>query len=161
MTIRVLIIDDSATMRAILMSRLSKEGDISVIATASNAQEGRELIKQFDPDVVTLDVEMPGMNGLDFLEKIMKLRPTPVIVVSGATQEGNEITLAWPQPQPSCIVQPQRSRPVGQGIGHCRRRRAGWSSGRIEPRVDHHVCGRVRRALNCHASMGAGNRGCE
>ena len=92
MTIRVLIIDDSPTMRAILMSRLAQESDISVIATASNAAEGRELIKQFDPDVVTLDVEMPGMNGLDFLEKIMKLRPTPVIVVSGKTQEGNEVT---------------------------------------------------------------------
>jgi len=92
MTIRVLVIDDSATMRAILMSRLSNEPDISVIATASNANEGRELIKRFDPDVVTLDIEMPGMNGLDFLEKIMKLRPTPVIIVSGATQEGNELT---------------------------------------------------------------------
>ncbi len=92
MTIRVLVIDDSPTMRAILMSRLSGEDDISVIATASNAQEGRELIKQFNPDVVTLDVEMPGMNGLDFLEKIMTLRPTPVIVVSGSTQEGSEVT---------------------------------------------------------------------
>jgi two-component system chemotaxis response regulator CheB len=92
MTIRVLIIDDSPTMRAILMSRLSGEADIAVIGTASNALEGRELIKQFNPDVVTLDVEMPGMNGLDFLEKIMTLRPTPVIVVSGSTQEGSEVT---------------------------------------------------------------------
>lgn len=92
MTIRVLIIDDSPTMRAILMSRLSDEHDISVIGTASNALEGRELIKQFNPDVVTLDIEMPGMNGLDFLEKIMTLRPTPVIVVSGSTTEGADIT---------------------------------------------------------------------
>jgi two-component system chemotaxis response regulator CheB len=92
MTIRVLIIDDSATMRAILMSRLSGEADIAVIGTAANAAEGRELIKRFNPDVITLDIEMPGMNGLDFLEKIMALRPTPVIVVSGSTQEGNEIT---------------------------------------------------------------------
>ncbi len=92
MTIRVLIIDDSPTMRAILMSRLSDEPDISVIGTASNALEGRELIKQFNPDVVTLDVEMPGMNGLDFLEKIMTLRPTPVIVVSGSTQDGSDVT---------------------------------------------------------------------
>ena len=92
MTIRVLIIDDSATMRAILMSRLSGEADISVIGTAANAQEGRELIKRFNPDVVTLDVEMPGMNGLDFLEKIMALRPTPVIVISGSTQEGSDVT---------------------------------------------------------------------
>ena len=92
MTIRVLIIDDSPTMRAILMSRLSGESDISVIGTAANAQEGRELIKQFNPDVVTLDIEMPGMNGLDFLEKIMSLRPTPVIIISGATQAGSEAT---------------------------------------------------------------------
>lgn len=92
MTIRVLIIDDSPTMRAILMSRLSGEPDISVIGTAANAQEGRDLIKQFNPDVVTLDVEMPGMNGLVFLEKIMTLRPTPVIIVSGATQEGSDVT---------------------------------------------------------------------
>lgn len=92
MTIRVLVIDDSPTMRAILLSRLSSESDISVIGTASNAAEGRELIKQFNPDVVTLDIEMPGMNGLDFLEKIMTLRPTPVIVVSGSTQQGNDIT---------------------------------------------------------------------
>ncbi|MFA7588057.1 MAG: response regulator, partial [Novosphingobium sp.] len=92
MTIRVLIVDDSPTMRAILMARLSEEPDISVIATAANAAEGRELIKRFNPDVVTLDIEMPGMNGLDFLEKIMTLRPTPVIVVSGATQAGNETT---------------------------------------------------------------------
>jgi len=91
-TIRVLIIDDSPTMRAILMSRLSGEPDISVIGTAANALEGRELIKQFNPDVVTLDIEMPGMNGLDFLEKIMTLRPTPVIIVSGSTQEGNDVT---------------------------------------------------------------------
>jgi two-component system chemotaxis response regulator CheB len=92
MTIRVLIIDDSATMRAIMMSHLASEPDITVIATASNAAEGRALMKQFNPDVVTLDIEMPGMNGLDFLEKIMSLRPTPVIIVSGATQEGNDIT---------------------------------------------------------------------
>jgi two-component system chemotaxis response regulator CheB len=92
MTIRVLIVDDSPTMRAILMSRLSEEPDISVIGTAANAAEGRELIRTFSPDVVTLDVEMPGMNGLDFLDRIMKLRPTPVIIVSGMTQEGNEVT---------------------------------------------------------------------
>jgi two-component system chemotaxis response regulator CheB len=92
MTIRVLIIDDSPTMRAILMSRLSDEPDISVIGTAANALEGRELIKRFNPDVVTLDIEMPGMNGLDFLEKIMTLRPTPVIVVSGSTTEGANVT---------------------------------------------------------------------
>ncbi|WP_156839997.1 protein-glutamate methylesterase/protein-glutamine glutaminase [Novosphingobium aquimarinum] len=92
MSIRVLIVDDSPTMRAILMTRLCEEPDIKVVGTASDALEARELIKRFDPDVVTLDIEMPGMNGLDFLEKIMTLRPTPVIIVSGHTQEGNEMT---------------------------------------------------------------------
>ncbi len=92
MSTRVLIVDDSPTMRAILMSRLREQPDIEVAGTASNAAEGREMIKKLDPDVVTLDIEMPGMNGLDFLEKIMTLRPTPVIIVSGATQEGNEVT---------------------------------------------------------------------
>ena len=92
MTIRVVVVEDSPTMRAILMARLSEEPDIKVVATAANAQEGRELIRQFDPDVVTLDIEMPGMNGLDFLDKIMALRPTPVIIISGATQEGAATT---------------------------------------------------------------------
>ncbi len=92
MTIRVLIVDDSPTLRAILMTRLSREDDITVIGTAANATEGRELIKQFNPDVVTLDIEMPGMNGLEFLEKIMSLRPMPVIIVSGSTKQGSEMT---------------------------------------------------------------------
>lgn len=90
--IRVVVVEDSPTMRAIIHTRLSKEDDIEVVASAANAAEGRQMIRELDPDVVTLDVEMPGMNGLDFLEKIMKLRPTPVIVVSGATQQGNETT---------------------------------------------------------------------
>jgi two-component system chemotaxis response regulator CheB len=92
MTIRVLIVDDSPTMRAILAACLSAEPDISVVAAAGDAAEARELMKQHNPDVVTLDIEMPGMNGLDFLEKIMTLRPTPVIIVSGSTQQGAETT---------------------------------------------------------------------
>ncbi len=92
MSIRVVIVEDSPTMRAILMNRLSKEPDIEVVAAAANAAEGRQMIRELDPDVVTLDIEMPGMNGLDFLAKIMELRPTPVIIVSGSTQEGNEMS---------------------------------------------------------------------
>ena len=92
MAIRVLIVDDSRTMRSLLMARLAPERDIEVVATAASAQEARALIRELAPDVVTLDIEMPQMNGLDFLEKIMRLRPTPVIVVSGATQEGARAT---------------------------------------------------------------------
>ena len=90
--IRVVIVEDSPTMRAILKTRLEREGDIVVIGAAADAAQGRTMIRELDPDVITLDVEMPGMNGLDFLEKIMALRPTPVIVVSGSTQKGTETT---------------------------------------------------------------------
>lgn len=90
--IRVVVVEDSPTMRAILKTRLEREGDITVVGAAANAAEGRQMIRELNPDVVTLDVEMPGMNGLDFLEKIMQLRPTPVIVVSGSTQKGTDTT---------------------------------------------------------------------
>lgn len=90
--IRVVIVEDSPTMRAILKTRLERAGDIIVVGAAADAAQGRQMIRELDPDVVTLDVEMPGMNGLDFLEKIMQLRPTPVIVVSGSTQKGTETT---------------------------------------------------------------------
>lgn len=93
MKTRVLIVDDSATMRAILSRMLGNEPDMEVIGTAANAQEARVMIREMNPDVVTLDVEMPGMNGLDFLEKIMRLRPMPVVIVSGITRKGAEATI--------------------------------------------------------------------
>lgn len=92
MTIRVLIVDDSPMMRALLQHRLARESDIAVIGTAADAAEARGMIKALDPDVVTLDIEMPGMDGLSFLEKIMQLRPTPVILISGATEAGASAT---------------------------------------------------------------------
>lgn len=92
MTIRVLVVDDSAMMRALISRKLNDEADIEVIAGASDASEARQLIKQLDPDVVTLDIEMPGMDGLSFLGKIMALRPTPVIIVSGSTRAGTQAT---------------------------------------------------------------------
>lgn len=93
MSVRVLIVDDSATMRAILRTLLSKEDDLEVVGVAADAAEARTLIKQLNPDVITLDIEMPGMNGLDFLAKIMALRPTPVIIVSGHTGRGADVTM--------------------------------------------------------------------
>jgi two-component system chemotaxis response regulator CheB len=92
MTVRVLVVDDSALMRVLIARKLDRESDIEVIGAAGNAAEARQLIKQLDPDVVTLDIEMPGMDGLSFLEKIMQLRPTPVIIVSSSTRAGTQAT---------------------------------------------------------------------
>src|SRR3546814_13143975 len=93
MTVRALVVDDSPTMRALLSASLSRDPDIEVVGAASNAMEGRQLIKELDPDVITLDIEMPGMSRLDFLEKIMTLRPTPVVVVSDLTPKAEETTM--------------------------------------------------------------------
>lgn len=91
--IRVLIVDDSALIRKIFQEILTENEDIDVVGTAINAQDAREKIKQLNPDVVTLDIEMPGMDGLSFLEKIMTLRPMPVIMASTLTQKGAAETI--------------------------------------------------------------------
>jgi len=92
-TTRVLIVDDSATMRAILTRLLDGEPDIEVIGAAADAMQARGMIRELNPDVVTLDIEMPGMNGLDFLGKIMQLRPMPVVIVSGITRKNCDTTI--------------------------------------------------------------------
>ncbi len=94
MTVRVLIVDDSATMRSLIAATLRQDPEIEVLGFANDPLEAREAIKKLNPDVITLDVEMPRMNGLEFLEKIMRLRPTPVVMVSTLTQAGADTTLA-------------------------------------------------------------------
>ncbi|MCL6705534.1 protein-glutamate O-methylesterase CheB [Pseudomonas sp. R2.Fl] len=91
---RVLVVDDSPTMRGLITAVLSQDPDVSVVGQAGDAMEARAAIKQLNPDVVTLDIEMPNMNGLEFLEKIMKLRPMPVIMVSTLTHQGADASLA-------------------------------------------------------------------
>lgn len=91
---RVLVVDDSPTMRGLITAILSADPEVSVVGQAGDAMEARAAIKQLNPDVVTLDIEMPNMNGLEFLEKIMTLRPMPVIMVSTMTHRGAEATLA-------------------------------------------------------------------
>lgn len=90
---RVLIVDDSAVIRQLLTAVLSEDPEIEVVGTAADPFIARERIKELDPDVVTLDVEMPNMDGLTFLRKIMTLRPTPVIMISTLTKAGADITL--------------------------------------------------------------------
>jgi two-component system chemotaxis response regulator CheB len=91
--VRVLIVDDSAVMRQLLSSLLSQDPEIEVVGTASDPHIARERIKSLNPDVITLDVEMPHMDGLTFLRKIMTLRPMPVVMISTLTQSGAETTL--------------------------------------------------------------------
>lgn len=91
--VRVLIVDDSASMRALLARILSADPDIAVVGQAPEPHTARTLIKELNPDVVTLDVEMPGMDGLSFLERIMRLRPMPVIMCSTLTARGAEVTI--------------------------------------------------------------------
>ncbi|ABO53236.1 chemotaxis response regulator protein-glutamate methylesterase [Burkholderia vietnamiensis] len=91
--IKVLCVDDSALIRSLMTEIINSQPDMMVCATAPDPLVARELIKQHNPDVLTLDVEMPRMDGLDFLEKLMRLRPMPVVMVSSLTERGSEITL--------------------------------------------------------------------
>lgn len=91
--IKVLCVDDSALIRDLLSEIINSQPDMEVVATAPDPLVARDLIKRTNPDVLTLDVEMPRMDGLDFLERLMRLRPMPVLMVSSLTQAGSEITL--------------------------------------------------------------------
>jgi two-component system chemotaxis response regulator CheB len=90
--IRVLIVDDSRMIRDILTGILKEQPDIHVVGAAADAYEARDMIRDLKPDVITLDVEMPKMNGLEFLDKLMRARPTPVVMISSATERGSEVT---------------------------------------------------------------------
>jgi two-component system, chemotaxis family, protein-glutamate methylesterase/glutaminase len=93
MAIRVLIVDDSALVRKVLSDGLSREADIEVVGTASDPYVARDLIVAKRPDVMTLDVEMPRMDGIDFLRKLIPQHPMPVIMVSSMTDTGTQATL--------------------------------------------------------------------
>lgn len=91
--IRVLVVDDSAVVRKVLSEELSRTGDIQVVGTAIDPYAARERIAELDPDVLTLDIEMPRMDGLSFLAKLMRHHPLPVVVVSSVTPENGETAL--------------------------------------------------------------------
>ncbi len=91
--IKVLIVDDSALIRSILKEIINSQPDMEAVGVASNPLMAREMIKTLNPDVLTLDVEMPQMDGLTFLEKLMRLRPMPVLMISSLTERGSEIAL--------------------------------------------------------------------
>lgn len=93
MPISVLVVDDSALIRSLLKEIIQADPELRLVGCAPDAFVARDLIKQHAPDVISLDVEMPRMDGLTFLDKLMKARPTPVLMISSLTERGSEATL--------------------------------------------------------------------
>ena len=93
MKIKVVIVDDSALIRSVMREIISSQPDMEVVGVAPDPIVARDVIREMNPDVITLDVEMPRMDGLDFLERLMRLKPTPVVMVSSLTERGSEITM--------------------------------------------------------------------
>ncbi len=91
--IKVVVVDDSALVRSLLAEIINRQPDMACIGTANDPLAAREMIRELNPDVITLDVEMPKMDGLEFLSRLMKLRPMPVLMVSTLTERGAEITM--------------------------------------------------------------------
>src|SRR3954468_8117265 len=90
---RVVVVDDSALARSLLSEIINRQPDMECVGAAADPYIAREMIRATNPDVITLDVEMPRMDGLDFLSKLMRLRPMPVVMVSTLTERGAEVTL--------------------------------------------------------------------
>ena len=91
--IRVVVVDDSALVRSLLAEIINRQRDMECVGTANDPLVAREMIRELDPDVITLDVEMPRMDGIDFLGRLMRLRPTPVVMISTLTERGAEVTM--------------------------------------------------------------------
>jgi two-component system chemotaxis response regulator CheB len=109
---RVLVVDDSAAMRALFSDILEQSKNVIVVGAASNAADAREQIEELKPNVVTLDVEMPGMSGIEFLEEIMGSNPLPVVMLSSLTQAGTETSLkAFELGAVECFPKPLRATP--------------------------------------------------
>lgn len=91
--IRVVVVDDSALVRSLLAEIINRQDDMECIGTANDPLVAREMIRELNPDVITLDVEMPRMDGIDFLGRLMRLRPMPVLMISTLTERGAEVTM--------------------------------------------------------------------
>ena len=109
---RVLVVDDSAAMRALFSDVLDQSKNVQVVGTAINADDARDKIAELRPNVITLDVEMPGMSGIEFLEEIMTTNPLPVVMLSSLTQTGTEISLkAYELGAVECFPKPLKATP--------------------------------------------------
>lgn len=105
---KVVIVDDSKSMRMWLRHVLDNDTRLQVAGEAANAAQARKVIREVDPDVITLDIDMPGMSGLEFLQRIMQLRPKPVVMISAATVQGSDAAIkALALGAVDCIAKPQ------------------------------------------------------
>jgi len=135
--IRALIVDDSPTMRGLIAAALRRDPEIEVVGMAGDPLEARQAIKDLNPDVITLDIEMPNMNGLEFLEKIMRLRPMPVVMLSTLTQAGANATLrALELGAVACVAQPTGASAVGEGLGDLAAKVKAAARASVRPRTD-------------------------
>jgi len=91
--IRVVVVDDSALVRSLLAEIINRQSDMECVGTANDPLIAREMIRELNPDVITLDIEMPKMDGIEFLGRLMRLRPMPVLMISTLTERGAEVTM--------------------------------------------------------------------
>jgi two-component system chemotaxis response regulator CheB len=131
--IKVVVVDDSALVRSLLSEIINRQGDMQCIGAASDPLVAREMIRELNPDVITLDVEMPRMDGLEFLSRLMRLRPMPVVMVSTLTEQGADITL--------------RALEMG-AVDYVAKPRIGITSGLNE--LAHDIVDKIRVAASAH-----------
>jgi two-component system, chemotaxis family, protein-glutamate methylesterase/glutaminase len=135
--VSVLVVDDSATMRSLICAVLRRDPEIQVVGEAGDPLEAREAIKRLNPDVVTLDIEMPNMSGIEFLEKIMRLRPTPVIMISTLTQAGADITIeALALGAVDCVGKPGPGMTAAEAFGNLTDKVKAAARSRLRPLGD-------------------------
>jgi len=163
--VKVLVVDDSATMRSLISAVLRRDPDIEVVGHAGDPFEAREAIKRLNPDVITLDVEMPNMNGLSFLEKIMRLRPMPVVMVSTLTHAGAEISLAALElGAVDCVGKPSAGVPADVAFADLAARVKAAGRARVRPggdRLPAHAAGGDFRPDGRIVAIGASTGGVE
>ena len=93
MSISVLVVDDSALIRSLMTQIIANHPDLNLVGTAPDAYVAKDMVKRFSPDVITLDIEMPKVDGLTFLDRLMKAKPTPVVMISTLTEKGADATI--------------------------------------------------------------------
>jgi two-component system chemotaxis response regulator CheB len=154
--VRVLVVDDSATMRGLITAMLRRDPEIVVVGQAGDPLEAREAIKRLNPDVVTLDVEMPNMNGLAFLDKIMRLRPMPVVMVSTLTQAGAEVSLAALElGAVDCVGKPSAGVPAELAFADLAARVKAAGRARVRPGADRAPAHEANRDFRPDGRVGA------